>query len=270
MKILITGVAGFVGSRLAEAIANAMEGVTLVGIDNLSRRGSETNLPLLRKIDYQFIHGDVRSVDDIAELPKVDWIIDCAANPSVLAGIRGGSTQLVGHNLIGTLNLLEKCRRDSSGFLMLSTSRVYSIKALCSIALKEEKFRFIPDGSQGFPIGFSSNGISEASSTIAPILLYGATKLASEMMALEYASTFEFPVGIDRCGVIARAGQFDKIDQGIFSFWIYQWMLGKQLSYIGFGGGGKQLRDFLCPQNLARLICMQLAQPDKNVPKLSM
>jgi CDP-paratose 2-epimerase len=49
MKILITGAAGFVGSRLAEAIANSIENMELIGIDNLSRRGSETNLPFLQK-----------------------------------------------------------------------------------------------------------------------------------------------------------------------------------------------------------------------------
>ena len=119
MKILITGIAGFVGSRLAEYLAEAIDGLELVGIDNLSRRGSETNLPLLKKIGCNFIHGDIRNKDDIAALPSVDWIIDCAANPSVLAGITGGTSQLVGHNLIGTLNLLEKCRQDGSGFLLL-------------------------------------------------------------------------------------------------------------------------------------------------------
>jgi CDP-paratose 2-epimerase len=123
MRILITGIAGFVGSRMAQMLSNAFEGVTIIGIDNLSRRGSETNLPLLKSLGCEFIHGDVRIADDIAGLPQVDWILDCAANPSVLAGVEGNSAQVVGHNLIGTLNLLEKCKRDTCGFLMLSTSR---------------------------------------------------------------------------------------------------------------------------------------------------
>ena len=57
-------------------------------------------------------------------------------------------------------------------------------------------------------------------------------------MALEYAAAFGFPLWIDRCGVIAGPGQFGRIDQGIFSYWIYQWQRGKPLSYIGFGGKG--------------------------------
>ncbi|NEP25919.1 NAD-dependent epimerase/dehydratase family protein, partial [Moorena sp. SIO3I6] len=153
-------------------------------------------------------------------------------------------------------------------FMILSTSRVYSINALCSIPLNEDNNRFIPDHSQTFPVGFSLQGVSENFSTSAPVSLYGSTKLASEIMALEYSSAFDFPVWVNRCGVIAGAGQFGKIDQGIFSFWIYQWMLGKPLSYIGFGGEGKQVRDFICPEDLARLISMQLSQPDKKAPKV--
>lgn len=253
---------------MVQPLSDAFEHGTIIGIDNLSRRGSETNLPLLKSLGCKFIHGDVRSVDDIAALPRIDWILDCAANPSVLAGVEGGSAQVVGHNLIGTLNLLEKCRRDASGFLMLSTSRVYSIQNLLKIPLKESASRFEPDTAIPFPAGFSLNGVSEMFSTESPISLYGATKLASEILALEYASAYDFPVWINRCGVVAGAGQFGKVDQGIVSFWIYQWMLGRPVSYIGFGGTGKQVRDFFSPEDLGRLICMQLKQPSKDAPKV--
>ena len=268
MKILITGAAGFVGSRLAQAFRASLENVTLLGLDNLSRRGSETNLPLLRELGCQFVHGDVRNLDDVQALPKADWIVDCAALPNVMAGINGGSAQLVGHNLIGTLNLLEKCRQDRAGFLMLSTSRVYSIDRLREIPLQTQGERFVPDTSQPFPTGSGAQGITEAFSTMAPVSLYGATKLASEVMALEYALAYDFPLWINRCGVIAGPGQFGKIDQGIISFWLYQWMQGKPLSYIGFGGRGCQVRDFLHPTDLAALICRQLQAPNHDGPKI--
>ena len=61
------------------------------------------------------------------------------------------------------------------------------------------------------------NGIGVDFSTRAPISLYGSTKLASEVMALEYGEAFDFPVWITRCGVLAGAGQFGTPDQGIFS-----------------------------------------------------
>lgn len=266
MNLLITGIAGFVGSRLALLLPQLLNAVTIVGIDNLSRRGSEINLPILKKAGIQFFHGDIRNPEDLAELPPVDWIIDCAANPSVLAGLKGGSGQLVSHNLIGTLHLLEKCRREQCGFLMLSTSRVYSISALASIPMIETESRFTPDPHHLFPQGFSLAGINELFSTQAPISLYGATKLASEIMVAEYSTTYQFPAWINRCGVIAGGGQFGKIDQGIFAYWIYQWILDRPLAYIGFNGTGKQVRDFLSPQDLANLIAKQITNPQQNAP----
>ena len=152
MRILITGIAGFVGSRLALSLAERYPDWTIAGIDNLSRRGCEINLPLLRGRGVKFIHGDVRNREDVDELPEADWLIDCAANPSVLAGIEGGASQLVQHNLVGTLNLLEKCRRDTCGFLMLGTSRVYSIEALAGISMRQRGDRFEPDAISDFPL----------------------------------------------------------------------------------------------------------------------
>lgn len=268
MKILITGIAGFVGSKLAEYFKTHIEGCDIIGIDNLSRRGSETNLQYLKDIGCKFFHGDIRVADDVFDLPKVDWIIDCAANPSVLAGINGGTSQLIGHNLQGTLNILEKCRKDNSGFILLSTSRVYAIDPLNQIPLEETATRFEVKSGVELPFGFTKEGVTEAFPTSAPVSLYGATKLASEVMALEYAYTFGFPIWVNRCGVIAGAGQFGKIDQGIFSFWIYQWLLDRNLGFIGFGGQGKQVRDFFSPRDLGNLLLKQLNNPTHNAPKI--
>lgn len=270
MKVLITGIAGFVGSRLAQYLTAHLSSLTLVGIDNLSRRGSETNLPLLKQLGVQFVHGDIRVKDDVQELPDVDWIIDCAANPSVLAGINGGTAQLVQHNLAGTLHLLEKCRSSKAGFILLSTSRVYGINELNALPLQEGSTRFELDAFQALPHGFTAQGVTEAFPTSAPVSIYGATKLASEVMAMEYALTFDFPIWINRCGVIAGPGQFGKIDQGIFSFWIYNWMLNRPLGFIGYGGQGKQVRDLMHPDDLGALLLKQLAygQNDGQKPSI--
>jgi CDP-paratose 2-epimerase len=268
VKLLITGAAGFVGSRLAEELKARFADLELVGVDNLSRRGSETNLPLLSRLGCAFFHGDVRNEEDLAELPRVDWVLDCAANPSVLAGIAGGTRPLVAHNLGGTLNVLEKCRRDGAGLVLLSSSRVYSIAALAGLPLDEAGTRVRLRPGAALPAGVSVAGVSESFSTAAPISLYGATKLASEVMALEYGATFGFPVWIDRCGVIAGPGQFGKIDQGIFAFWIYQWLRRRPLAYIGYGGSGLQVRDFLAPGDLAVLLERQLRARDRQAPRV--
>jgi CDP-paratose 2-epimerase len=268
MRVLVTGICGFVGRHVATDLKKSFAEIEIVGLDNLIRRGSEINLAPLKALGCLVVHGDVRVAEDIAELPRCDWIIDCAANPSVLAGVTGGTSQLVSHNLIGTLNLLEKCRRDSAGFFILSSSRVYSIAALNEIPLVERGSRFVVDETRAAPAGLSDHGVSEAFSTAAPVSLYGATKLASEIMALEYSAAFGFPVWIDRCGVIAGPGQFGRIDQGIFSYWIYQWLLGRPLSYIGYGGEGLQVRDFVSPRDLTRLVEKQLRNPTLKVPRI--
>ena len=267
MRIIITGAAGFVGSGIIRYLREHYINAELIGIDNLSRRGSEYNISVLQQLGCKFVHGDIRCKEDIDDLPKADWIIDCAAIPTVTAGVDGGTHQLINNNLTGTIYLLEKCRRDNSGFIILSTSRVYSIEALTGIPLTEKEDHFGIKERVALPHGFSEYGVSETFSTAAPVSLYGATKLASEILALEYHYTFGFPVWINRCGVIAGPGQFGKIDQGIFSFWVYQYLLDLPISFIGFGGKGKQVRDFLHPFDVFRLVQKQIEQPTTKAPR---
>jgi CDP-paratose 2-epimerase len=118
-----------------------------------------------------------------------------------------------------------------------------------------------PDTSQPLPAGLTAAGLSEDFATRAPISLYGATKLASEAMALEYGETFGFPVFVNRCGVLAGAGQFGRADQGIFAYWINAWLRKRPLKYLGFGGLGHQVRDCLHPRDLLPLLEKQFAAP---------
>jgi CDP-paratose 2-epimerase len=261
MNILITGICGFVGSTLARAWLEAEPGITIYGLDNFIRPGSEENRTHLQKLGIRLFHGDIRNASDFEALPAVDWVIDAAANPSVLAGIDGrtSSRQLVEHNLFGTVNILEYCRRHGAGFILLSTSRVYSIAPLAALAVEPAGAAFRLRPGQNLPPGLSPAGVSEEFSTAPPISLYGSTKLASEVLALEYGETFDFPVWINRCGVLAGAGQFGRADQGIFAFWINSWLRRKPLTYIGFGGNGHQVRDCLHPRDLVPLLRKQTA-----------
>ncbi len=260
MKLLITGICGFVGSRLALAFSQRVEGLELFGVDNLLRSGSESNRASLARHAVTVFHGDLRMRSDLDMLPPCDWVIDAAANPSVLAGVDGRSStrQLSEHNLLGTLNLLEYCRIHKAGLILLSTSRVYSIGKLAKLPMLEGGDRFQLDDSVSLPTGVSREGITEAFSTQQPISLYGATKLASEIMAIEYGSASGFPVWINRCGVLAGAGQFGTAEQGIFSYWLHAHAGRRPLRYIGFGGRGNQVRDAFHPDDLAELILLQL------------
>lgn len=264
MTVIITGICGFIGCALALELPRRVAGMKIIGLDNLSRPGSEQNRYLLQKKGVAFVHGDVRNPSDLESLPWADWVIDAAANPSVLAGFEGtNSRQIMEHNLIGTLNLLEYCKRQAAGIVMLSTSRVYALEPLSAMPMEVKDDAFEPRWSDVKEPGVTPEGVSERFSTRAPISLYGATKLASEALVLEYSMAFGFPAHINRCGVLAGAGQFGKADQGIFSFWIHSFCGKKPVKYIGFGGKGQQVRDCLHPADLADLIERQLVHPEK-------
>jgi CDP-paratose 2-epimerase len=150
MKVLISGACGFVGSHLVHHLLESHEGIVIVGLDNLARAGSETNRTALKRAGVQLFHGDIRMASDLETLPRTDWVIDAAAQPSVLAGRDGktSSRQLLEHNLLGTINLLEYCRGFQTGFILLSTSRVYSIPALAVLPLRAASGAFTMDEGQ--------------------------------------------------------------------------------------------------------------------------
>ena len=271
MRILITGICGFVGSTLARAMLQHHPGLDIIGMDNFIRPGSETNRAPLKALGIKVHYGDIRSASDLAQMPAVDFVVDAAANPSVLAGVDGktSSLQLVEHNLSGTIQMLEYCKRHHAGFVLLSSSRVYSIPPLASLSMEvyHDAFRpiFLDDhtlSSHHLPV-IGPLGLTEHFSTQAPVSLYGCTKLTSEALALEYGEAFGFPVYINRCGVLAGAGQFGRADQGIFAYWINSHLRQQPLGYIGFDGKGHQVRDCLHPRDLAPLLLRQMQHTEK-------
>jgi CDP-paratose 2-epimerase len=260
MRILITGICGFAGSTVAQAWLDAEPGISICGLDNLARQGSEVNRLPLKRRGIALFHGDIRMASDIDALPACDWVVDAAADPGVLSGIAGASSrQLAEHNLLGTINVLEYCKRHRAGLVMLSTSRVYSLAPLAALSVERSGSNFRLAAEQALPTGLTADGVTEAFSTDPPLSLYGSTKRASEILALEYGAAFEFPVWIDRCGVLAGAGQFGRADQGIVSYWLHAWRQRRPLTYIGFGGAGHQVRDCLHPRDLVPLLRKQTA-----------
>lgn len=254
-SILITGGAGFVGSSLAMKFQAAGHHVT--AMDNLMRKGSELNVPRLQEAGVAFVRGDVRYTGDWQQLPAFDLIIDCAAEPSVHAGATASPMPVIENNLYGTVQTLEKARRDHARFIFLSTSRVYAIQALRSIRLDEHKQRFEIAPEQELP-GISTDGIAENFPVDTYRSFYGTTKLASEQLIQEYAAFYGLAAIINRCGVIAGPHQMGKVDQGVTALWVARHVYGHPLKYTGFAGRGQQVRDVLHPDDLFELLQRQL------------
>ncbi len=268
MRILISGICGFVGSTLARCLLDHEASLQIVGVDNFIRPGSSRNVEPLRSLGIKLLHADVRAESDLETITRLDWIIDAAANASVVAGIDGTTTsrQLVEHNLYGTVNLLEMAKRCGAGFLLISTSRVYSILPLATLQVEEQNGAFWPGRSESLTPGLSAHGINEQFPTSPPLSLYGTSKLASELLAVEYGNAFGFPVWINRCGVMAGAGQFGRPDQGIFAFWINAYLRGLPLYYLGFNGQGLQTRDCFHPADLVPLFVKQMNRNSDQKP----
>ena len=258
-RILVTGGAGFVGSSIALRLAARGEH-EIVAADNLRRRGSELNLPRLSAGGVRFVHADVRAQGDLEGAGALDAIVECSAEPSVLAGLDGSTDYLVDSNLVGAYRCFELARKNDAQVVFISTSRVYPYGVLQAARLTEDATRYSLADEQDVA-GLSSRGVSEELSLEGARSLYGATKLAAELLLTEYGAAYGVPWAVDRCGVIAGPWQMGKADQGVFVHWARAHWFGAPLRYIGFGGAGKQVRDLLHVDDLATLVVDQLAEP---------
>lgn len=260
-NILVTGGAGFVGSNICIKLKNYFSNINVFSLDNLVRKGSELNVPRLKENGVNFLYGDVRKKEDL-EIKKLDLIIECSAEPSVMAGVNSSPVYLVQTNLLGAFNCFELARKKKSDVVFLSTSRVYPVNLLNSIKYKESNTRFEIARNQTVS-GISEEGISEEFPLQGIRTLYGATKLSAELILIEYTNNYGIKGIIDRCGLIAGPWQMGKVDQGVIAYWIARHIFKNPLSFIGFGGDGKQVRDVLDIDDLFDLLVNQLANIEK-------
>lgn len=255
--VLITGGCGFIGSNLA--LAFLRQGDRVVAFDNLSRRGSEILRDRIQRAGVEFVRGDIRNPADFNSVAgTVDLLVECSAEPSVLVGVDGNDAEfMVQNNLVGSLHCFEYARRKQAPVIFLSTSRVYPYEALNRQTYREDATRFVPASSGP---GFGPDGVGLGFPLAGARSLYGATKLASEIVLQEYSHQYGLPAVIDRCGVVAGPWQLGKQDQGVFTHWLVSHLLERPLAYIGFGGQGKQVRDLLHIDDLVDLVLLQSRQ----------
>ncbi len=252
-RVLVTGGAGFIGSSISLALAARYPDWEIVACDNLYRRGSELNLPRLRTAGVRFEHADVRQPQDLAAVGAVDALVECSAEPSVL----GASDVIVPVNLTGAYHCFEHAARSGAQVIFLSTSRVYPIAHQEALLFDEADTRFELRAAQPLN-GASAEGIDETFPLDGRRTMYGASKLAGELLLTEY----DVPWTINRCGVVAGPWQMGKVDQGVFTHWMLSFLRGRPLTYIGYGGTGKQVRDLLHVDDLVDLVERQLTERD--------
>ncbi len=243
MRVLITGGAGFIGSSTALTLAARHPDWDVVACDNLYRRGSEINLPRLKAAGVEFVHADVRHLEDLLRVGDIDALVECSAEPSVMAS----GDVIVPVNLMGAYHCFELAARHGAQVIFLSTSRVYPVAPIEELAYTEAETRFELDGA----------GIAEDFPLDGSRTMYGASKLAGELLLAEY----EIPWVVNRCGVVAGPWQMGKVDQGVFTHWMLSHHFGRDLSYIGYGGSGKQVRDLMHVDDLVDLVEEQLGAP---------
>jgi CDP-paratose 2-epimerase len=261
-RVLITGGAGFIGSNLAIRLKDKYPACDIIAFDNLKRRGSELNISRLIQHKIIFLHGDIRCKEDFEQIGRIDSLIDASAEPSVLKGIGKETEYLININLFGTINCLYFADQHKADFIFLSTSRVYPIKMLNDLKFSEAENRFEFEDNQAMQ-GVTKNGVAENFPLDGSRSFYGTSKLAAELLIKEYSELLGLKTVVNRCGVIAGPWQMGKIDQGVVALWVAKHFWKQPLSYIGYGGEGKQVRDILHIQDLFYLVDYQLHNMDK-------
>ncbi len=251
------------GSNLALLQRQEDPAMRVTALDNLRRRGSELNLPRLRDAGVHFLHGDVRTPEDLEAVGPFDVMLECSAEPSVLAGYGESPAYLLGANLTGAVNCLEACRKVGADMIFLSTSRVYPMHVLAGLEYEERETRLQLAAGQKVP-GVSVQGVAEEFPLQGARTLYGATKLAAELLMAEYGEMYGLRCVINRCGVLAGPWQMGKVDQGFMALWAAAHVYGMELAYIGYGGKGKQVRDVLHVEDLFALLTRQMEAMDSH------
>ena len=266
MRALITGSAGLIGSEAALFFAG--RGYTIVGIDNDMRRyffGAEASTVwnrqrLQESLNDKYTHfpADIRNneaIEKIFQKEKFDVIIHTAAQPSHDWAAQEPFTDFT-VNANGTLVLLENYRKycPDAAFIFTSTNKVYGDRPNELPLVELEKRYELPQGHRYY------NGIDESMSVDScKHSLFGASKLAGDILVQEYGRYFGLKTGIFRGGCLTGPAHSGTELHGFLAYLIKCVATGKK--YTIFGYKGKQVRDNIHSYDLVNMFWHFVQKP---------
>jgi CDP-paratose 2-epimerase len=263
-KLLVTGSCGLVGSEIINLLSKDYK--VIYGIDNNSRKvffGSGGDITTRKKSlkkhikNYHHYNFDIRNRGKISNLIKKikpDCIIHCAGQPShdLAAKIPYDDFDT---NAVGTLNLLESTRKycKKTIFIFLSTNKVYG-DAPNKIKISERDKRFIISEKKyldGIPETFNIDQNTHS--------IFGASKLAADVMVQEYGRYFNLKTCCIRAGCITGPHHSGVELHGYLNYLVK--MNIERKKYTVFGYKGKQVRDNIHAKDLVMFIKNFIKKP---------
>jgi UDP-glucuronate 4-epimerase len=218
MKVLVTGVAGFIGSQTAKALLD--RGDEVIGVDNLSSY-CDVNLKLARlsllegRSNFRFVKADLAdrgAIERVFADHRPERLINLAAQAGVRYALENPHAY-ADSNLVGFLNILEGCRNHGVEHLVFaSSSSVYGANTRMPYSVHDNVDH--------------------------PLSLYAATKKANELMAHSYSHLFKLPVTGLRFFTVY--GPWGRPDMALFSF-TKKMLAGEPIDVFNFG---QHARDF--------------------------
>src|SRR5262245_24561218 len=262
MKAFITGSGGLIGSECVRVLSR--EGWDVVGVDNDMRAqffGNEgTTRPVVEELIATFPHYrhhaiDIRDRQGVRDLLRQEWpdfIIHTAAQPShdKAASIPYDDFDV---NAVGTMNMLVAARdfcRDAP-FCFTSTNKVYGERANYLKLVELEKRYDYADGMTGIDETMSIDNCLHS--------LFGASKVAADVMCQEFGHYFQMPIGIFRGGCLTGPQHAGVELHGYLSYIIECAITGR--NYTLYGYKGKQVRDQIHSYDVAQLFLAFFRKP---------
>lgn len=257
-KFVVTGGAGFIGCNTVERLLR--DGHEVIVIDNLSRKGTESNLAYLqRQGDFAFVRADLRDAEAVEAVFKnhsgIDTVIHLAGQVAVTTSVKDPREDFE-INALGTFNVLEGIRLSGQKPLVIysSTNKVYG--GMEHIVIDELEDRYV---YRDYPLGIPETELLDFHSP------YGCSKGAADQYVRDYHRIYGIPTVVMRQSCIYGYRQFGVEDQGWVAWFVIAAVLGKDISIYG---DGKQVRDVLFVEDLVEAYLMAAANVEKVAGKI--